>query len=193
MYKACKTQESAQRQRQLEQGLLDMMSQRHFEDISISDLCRTMQIPRKTFYRYFDSKDGALHGLLDHTLMDYESFAIPGEGQKRTLRRDLECFFLFWKEKRALLDALAASGLSGVLMERAINFALSDGVLPTRFLPEDTPEMQRHITMFAVCGLLSMVLTWHREEFVHDFRDLAQAAERVISKPLFPSAETFMK
>ncbi len=192
MYKACKTQESAQRQRQLEQGLLDMMSQHRFEDISISDLCRVLQVPRKTFYRYFESKDGALHSLLNHTLMDYESFSFPGDGQKRTVRRDLECFFLFWKEKRALLDALAASGLSGVLMERSINFALSDGVLPNRFLPDDTPEIQRHITMFAVCGLLSMVLTWHRENFAHDPRELALAAERVISKPMFANPELYL-
>ena len=50
-----------------EQGLLAMMEHRSFEEISVSDLCERMGIPRKSFYRYFSSKDGALMALLDHT------------------------------------------------------------------------------------------------------------------------------
>ena len=51
MYKLCKTEQSAQRQRELEYGLLDAMLVKNYEDISISDLCDHLQIPRKSFYR----------------------------------------------------------------------------------------------------------------------------------------------
>ena len=71
MYKLCKTEQSAQRQRELEQGLLKMMLQCRYEDISVSDLCDQLEIPRKSFYRYFSSKDGALYALLDHTMMEF--------------------------------------------------------------------------------------------------------------------------
>ena len=71
MYKMCKTEQSARRQRELELGLLEAMKTQRYEDISISELCGTLGIPRKTFYRYFDSKDGALYGMIDHTLLDY--------------------------------------------------------------------------------------------------------------------------
>ena len=54
MYKLCKTEQSAMRQRQLEQGLLQLMQTKRYEEISISDLCQRMGMPRKTFYRYFD-------------------------------------------------------------------------------------------------------------------------------------------
>ena len=63
MYKLCRTEQSAQRQRQLEQGLLLAMKTKRYEEITISDLCDQMGIPRKSFYRYFSSKDGALHAL----------------------------------------------------------------------------------------------------------------------------------
>ena len=72
MYKLCKTEQSAQRQRQLEEGLLAAMKTKRYEEITISDLCEQMDIPRKSFYRYFSSKDGALHALIDHTLLDFE-------------------------------------------------------------------------------------------------------------------------
>ena len=79
MYKFCKTEQSVQRQRELEQGLLTMMEHQRFEEISVSDLCDRLNIPRKSFYRYFSSKDGALFALLDHTLMEfYDTGSIEG-------------------------------------------------------------------------------------------------------------------
>ncbi len=37
---------------------------------TIMELCSWLDIPRKAFYRYFSSKEGALYALIDHTLMD---------------------------------------------------------------------------------------------------------------------------
>ena len=193
MYKMCKTEQSARRQRELELGLLEAMKTQRYEDISISELCGTLGIPRKTFYRYFDSKDGALYGMIDHTLLDYEGFNFGYlNSGKRTLQRELEQFFLFWLEKKDLLDVLHSSGLSGILIERAINFALTDTVMPRRFLPEDTEEMQKHITMFGVCGLLSMVLSWHVGGFMESTTQMARIAARLIGAPLFPDAQRFL-
>ena len=39
MYKLCKTEQSAARQRELEEGLLKAMQNTRYEDISVSDLC----------------------------------------------------------------------------------------------------------------------------------------------------------
>ena len=60
MYKQCQTEQSTARQRQLEQGLLQIMQKRHYDEISVSDLCEELGIPRKSFYRYFASKDGGI-------------------------------------------------------------------------------------------------------------------------------------
>ena len=107
MYKLCKTEQSAMRQRQLEQGLQQAMLAQQYEDISISDLCDRLGIPRKSFYRYFSSKDGALAALLDHTLMEFEQSAShrdkPNAG---TAIGDLERYFIFRHERRDFLDAL---------------------------------------------------------------------------------------
>ena len=56
MYKLCKTEQSAQRQRSLEEGLLPAMKTKRYEEITISDLCSQMEIPRKSFYRYFPAR-----------------------------------------------------------------------------------------------------------------------------------------
>ena len=190
MYKLCKTDQSARRQRELEMGLLEAMKTQRYEDISISELCTGMQVPRKTFYRYFDSKDGCLFGLIDHTLLGYEGFDFADLASgKGTLQRELERLFLFWKGNSVLLDALRASGLSGVLIERAIGFALTDDLMPRRFLPDDHEQMQKHAITFGVCGLLSMVLSWHEEGFAGTAAELSAIAARLLGRPLFPGAE----
>lgn len=190
MYKDCRTEQSAGRQRILEKGLLEAMTQQRFDDISISDLCDRMGIPRKSFYRYFSGKEGALHALLDHTLMEFEPYMLEFQsGSGRSVRRDLETFFCFWLERRDLLDALARSNLSGMLIEPSVAYAVTDDVLPIRFLAKDSKSMQQQITMFAVCGLMSMVMTWHHEDFQTSPQVLADAAARMLSQPLFPGVD----
>ena len=189
MYKLCKTEQSAARQRSLEEGLLAAMLTKRYEEITVSDLCTQMQIPRKSFYRYFSSKDGALYALIDHTLMEFEGFSSPYQaGQGRTLQWDLERFFLFWLHHKGLLNSLERSGMSGVLMERSISHALSANAMPLRFLPRNDPEFAKHVVMFSVCGLMSMVLTWHHEGYRQPASAMAQIAGKLLVQPLFPKA-----
>ena len=189
MYKLCKTEQSAARQRQLEEGLMSVMLTKRYDEISVSELCDELAIPRKSFYRYFSSKDGALHALIDHTLMGFEGFtAAYRHSAVRTLHGELEGFFQFWVQHKALLDALERSSMTGVLIERAITHALSETVRPARFLPKDSEEMQKHITMFGVCGLMSMMLTWHHEGYPQSSSQMARIAARLLEQPLFPNA-----
>lgn len=186
MYKLCKTEQSAQRQRELEQGLLAAMGTHQYEEISVSDLCDQMNIPRKSFYRYFSSKDGALHALIDHTLLEYESFSVVDQlPEKRTYHSDLERFFRFWKIQKPLLDALARSGISGTLVLRSIDHAVSDVGMPTRFLPQEEKLAREHATMFGVCGLMSMVLNWHKNGFILSEPQMATIAVELLTKPIF--------
>ena len=125
MYKICQTEQSIRRQRELEQGLLRLMLRRNYEDLTVKDLCDEMALPRKSFYRYFSSKEGVLYALIDHTLADFFLMPTVGNKSRGTAIGDLDLYFLFWYEKRELLDALHRSGLSGILAERATTLSFS--------------------------------------------------------------------
>lgn len=188
MYKLCKTEQSASRQHELEVGLLAAMGTTRYEDISVSDLCDHLNVPRKSFYRYFSSKDGALQALLDHTLLEYEAFPlITSPGEKRTVQTELERFFQFWIHKKLLLDVLERNNLSGMLIERSIAYALSGVPLPKRFFAQESKEVQEQVTSFTVCGLMSMVLNWHHTDYPHSAHHMARLAVRLVSQPLFPN------
>ncbi len=192
MYKVCKTEQSALRQRELEQGLLTLMNQRRYEDISVSDLCSHMQIPRKSFYRYFSSKDGALYALLDHTMMEFDAFqGIVDRNEKRIARFDLQRFFMFWQVQKPLLDALKKSCMTGILIERALKH-VNSAVVPVRFLAEDDKWEQEQVITFSVCGLMVMVTNWHQAGYDRSPGEMARMAHRLIGQPLYPNVDKWI-
>ena len=185
MYKLCKSEQSALRQRELEQGLLNAMSTCHYDEISVSDLCDQMGVPRKSFYRYFSGKDGALHALIDHTLLELESFPLTVlKGEKRTFSKELERFFRFWRQQKPLLDALERSGMSGVLVVRAIDHALSNDGPSVQFQDRQDRVVLEYSTQFGVCGLMSMVLSWHHSHYAQPPEQMAKIALQLLTAPM---------
>ena len=184
MYKQCKTEQSAQRQRQLEKGLMQAMLTRSYEDISVSDLCDQMEVPRKSFYRYFSSKDGCLYALLDHTMMEFfESGAGSFGLTPGTAIGDLDRFFIFWQSHRELLNALQRNNLCGILVERATSLAQRERLMPG-YIRTWAPELQTLAMSFAVSGLLSMVIQWHSQGFHTPASEMTRIAVSILTKPL---------
>ena len=183
MYKICQTEQSIRRQRELEQGLLRLMLRRNYEDLTVKDLCDEMALPRKSFYRYFSSKEGVLYALIDHTLADFFMMPTVGNKSRGTAIGDLDLYFLFWYEKRELLDALHRSGLSGILVERATNFALQEGHMPRQF-KKMRLDIQTLAMAFSVTGLMAMILQWHRDGFQTSPDEMTKLATEILTSPL---------
>lgn len=188
MYKLCKLEQSANRQQKLEQGLLAAMQVCRYDDISISDLCGRLRIPRKSFYRYFSGKEGALHSLIDHTLMTYGGVHYDTVHSRSGMRQEMERFFAFWQEHRALLDALSSSGLIGVLVERAIDQAMLEvgHEATARTLHSEVSECA---VIFAVCGLMTTVVRWQRSGYLATPSQMASVAAQILTLPLAGTLE----
>ena len=190
MYKLCKTEQSANRQRAIEDCLFDLLKQKSYEDITVTELCSEMNMPRKAFYRYFDSKEDALYGLIDHTMSDYNGFSVDRSSETdRSLSRELEEYFKFWYEKRDFLDAIDRSGLIGVLIERTINYPVEDRVSMSKFLPDEDDISRDKVFKFAFSGLVYTMISWYRDGFAESTRDMAKIAGRMLRYPLFPSLD----
>ena len=184
MYKLCKTEQSAQRQRQLEKGLLDMMLQHRYEDISVSDLCDHLDVPRKSFYRYFSSKEGALYAMLDHSMMDfYNSKGNPAGVLNGSQLGDLNRYFAFWLERRDLLNALLRNNLGGTLVERAMDLSMREQLMPI-YMKNMPKEIQYMALSFAVTGLLGMVIQWYHQGFKTTVAEMTRIAEGILTRPL---------
>ena len=188
MYKLCKTEQSAKRQREIENCLFEIMRVKDYDDITITEICDKMCMPRKAFYRYFDSKEDALMAMLDHSLSEYDGFSVDRSNDtNRMLVSELEEYFIFWKERCELLSALDKSSLLGVLTQRIINYPLNDRIVTAKFLPNDNDKAREIIFKFALSGLMNTMICWYQNGFKESTREMAETSCRMLREPLFPS------
>ncbi len=162
MYKHCNTEEGALRQRQLEQCLLELMADRPLAQITISDICARAGISRKSFYRYFDSKDGCLHALLDHAIMDGTNYYLPEPGSANPDLLFCCRMFEYWKMQSPLLDAMERNGQSLQILQRMVRYVLDEEPHFARYMGISEQDLMEHV-VYSVGGIMGLILSWHHE------------------------------
>lgn len=162
MYKHCNTEEGAIRQRQLEQYLLELMAAQSYPQITIGQICEQAGISRKSFYRYFDSKEGCLHALLDHAIMDGSTYYLP-ESNNGDPNLSFYCrIFEYWKMQTPLLDALERNGQSLQLLQRMVRYILVEEPEYARLMGISDHDLMEHV-VYSVGGTMGLILTWHHD------------------------------
>lgn len=157
-YRHCITESAADRQRQFETALLELMEHRNFRQISVQDICDRVGMSRKSFYRYFSSKEMCLTALVDHTILDFRAEPLPDLG----LTDSLAHYFRYWLHRRPLLDALIRENLEDILIQRSIASVQEEGDFYKKVSGRDTNVSQEK-AVFLISGLVGVLLYWHQE------------------------------
>lgn len=188
MYKHCSTEESVRRQRQIEQYLLDLMHTVPYTRITVGDLCRTAEISRKTFYRYFGSKEDCLHGLIDHSLLDASEAYLADNYPNSGIRRILEHYFTYWQQSRLLLEALFQNQLTNVLFDRSMLLMVREDLEYRNLLHyapcDDAPEQ----LIFIITGIMGLILNWHISGYRKSAAQMAATVEHLLANSLISEA-----
>ena len=164
MYKHCATEESARRQRQLETCLQELMTTEDYANITISQICDRAGISRKSFYRYFSSKEGCLYALIDHAVFDGAAYYLPEHPSHHTNRLIYERFFSYWKEKAPLLDVLERNSMSLLLADRMLAYTVQEEH-EFRYLFRELAAESTERSIFYISGIVGLVLSWHKSGF----------------------------
>lgn len=183
MYKLCKTEGSTQRQKQIEQILLGLMREKSYDEISVTEICERANMPRKSFYRYFDGKEGAMQSLLYHTMSEFNNVRLDSGIGK--ISEEFEELFNFWKNKKEFLDAFEKSGLLGLLIESAVSFSMSEFGDVEKYMSDSDSREKMISYQFLICGIMTMMVNWYRSGFGESVPNIARCATRIITRPLF--------
>ena len=164
------------RQEWIESGLLELMAQNRYEDLTVTDLCRYLSMPRRSFYRYFRDLEDVLDSALDHL---FQSMAMPGHlPEYEELLRN----YIFWKEHCAVLDALQSSGMTQKLYDYIGRYT-NPMKLEQCILPEDRElDLRREITMFTTAGSVALAIGWYQDGFRRTPEEMAKITERMLFK-----------
>ena len=179
MYRHCTTEESVLRQRQLEQCLLSIMGEIPYSQITIGYICQRADISRKSFYRYFGSKEGCLLALIDHCIMDGASYYLPEHYDREKAHSFYTRFFRFWQQSAPVLNALNQNKLSLHLVERMVYYADQEDRDFHYLFGGKTIDSYEQL-LFMVSGLMGLVLSWHQTGFQKTPEQMASVMEKLI-------------
>ena len=177
MYRKCATERSTQNQRTLENAFLTLMEKLPYDQITITQICEEAGISRRVFYHLFGNKQDALYGLIDHRIMDIESFRT--DISNMALR-----FFLYWKEQKPLLDAIRENNLWSILLERMIGSILLEDYDVWRWLQAEDPENRQDILVFNISGCMALVFSWHDSGYQKSPEQMVALIAELMNKPL---------
>ena len=190
MYKLCKTEQSARRQREIENAFLDLIESVGYEDATVTELCDRMGMPRKAFYRYFDNKEDTLRALIEHTLSEYDGFKKTGrELENRTLKGELNEYFEFWRSKKRLLDAIEKNALMGILVDSAVNYPIENIIDVKKFFSHKEAFSEQMMMHFTFSGLIYVMIEWYRRGFDLTIAEMSAGVAHILTSPLFPNLD----
>ena len=157
------------------------MQKQSYESITVSELCRTANISRRIFYHLFSNKTDALHALIDHAILDMECF-------RPDVEDDAIRFFLYWKDQKALFDALQRNNLSNLLLERMAIIVLNEDYAVRYQLRGYDWDTGTDSIIFNLCGIMGLTYSWYSTGYQRTSEEMARQINLLVQQPRMPGS-----
>lgn len=124
MYRQCVNAQAKERQQQIAIRYLRLIEKRGLSFVPISELCRSLPIPRRVFYRYFETREDVIDYLYD-ALVTHQSnlFDLIRAETAESFEPALLTYMLTWKKYGILLMKVL---LANDLIERELRRTVSE-------------------------------------------------------------------
>ncbi len=171
-YRNCSSTRAIQQQSIFENSLLEVMSAKKYADITVTDIANHAGLSRKSFYHYFDGKDGCLKALVDHTVQNLRPHQKLGADGIFSLVN----MFCYWKEQQRLIDALYQNNRITMLLNRILYFATEEDGFRTYVSGNE--NITREQVVLLVGGLFAVLVDWYLSDFEKDPQALGDSLKQ---------------
>lgn len=169
----------------LSQALYQLMQKNSFENITITQICQTAQITRRTFYRNCSSKLDLVDYLIHQhirELLDSVDFTCTDASLL------YQHFFHYWKMRSAILTTLYRNNLFGhfsqVFTECCIQW-MEDSLMKDMLQDHtNTDSLRLYYNSFIIGGLCNVLELWTAENFKTPSDDLVYVLATLAPKKL---------
>lgn len=168
----------------LKQGLLELMRERRFADISIRDITERMDMNRGTFYLHYRDTASLLQSIETDMLDEAQALidahlAETAGGTLRPVFEPILDFVLANRDTcRALFDNNASSGFVSRLQELIYRNGVN--IVRARFHPESEDQLA-YLLSFIAYGLIGLVKEWFDQDMALPKETLVLSADRLVN------------
>lgn len=162
----------------LETALFELLSEKSYDEISITELCATAGVARKTFYRKFESMNEMLENAFTKVFRRLTAELNFAESDVRSIYG--YCFEYLASHKEFTLAFVDPSLHKTVvtIIQRCVECAFDSATFGT---VTSDPTRAMFIAPFIAEGLISIIRTWVGGGFKQSPKTLAALAERLLS------------
>lgn len=173
----CHTEAAIQKKAQIETGLLNLMTQQPYQNITVTDICREADIPRRTFYHYFGGKEDILESMIETLLRQcFLEVMFDDHLGREHIEKGFVKVFRFWDgENRRMLDALIKNGLESRLLTWSLNWLPKEKLGVVRKSKLD-PKLVEIALMVSITDFFSLLFYWSRGGYQESAEQMAEFA-----------------
>lgn len=191
MYKQCKSEKSAQRQKHIVRCLQMLLQEKSYDEISITELCRKAEVPRSVFYRYFADKDAVLWFAIDYMLdaLLEIMLQINDSQQNWQLTDYLTYWLVSFRENEVLWQIIESGSKHHVLLGQMVRHQtkMANPLYKVDFNNVETKRM-----IFFAYGMQGILDVWRKLGYTQSEQEVARQLCNLLHTPLLemlPSAD----
>lgn len=152
-----------QSKQKIVKGLLTVMEQYDFKDITVTQIAQEAELSRKTFYRLFSDKNEVLNFLFKE--LSLECIAQIKEQDVKHYWDVVQLYFDFCKKQKSLLLLLRKHKLLGQLFEVSYQHSLTVfEYIRSKEVAEAFAEPLPYLLAYSIGGMNSMLLRWIEDD-----------------------------
>ena len=168
----------------LKQGLVELMREKKFTEISVRDITDRMDLNRGTFYLHYPDTAALLQNVVEDMLEEAQALVdahLP-EVAGGTLRPVFEPILDYIVAHQELCRTLFTSGMGNGFIDRLQDLIYRNGVnlVRARFHPEREDHLN-YLLSFTAYGLISLIEEWFAQDMALPREQLLEAADRLVS------------
>lgn len=161
----------------LSAALIELMHEKEYGQITITEVASRADLSRRTFYRHFTS----IAGILDHTLesigKDFGCLLLENQG--RDLYISALNYFEYWQQHKDILVLLKENHLLHLLLEKFMP-AVRDSVAIMHRDTEESAMVMDYAFYFAAGGLWNLLVKWLEDGAQQSPGEMATIAVKII-------------
>lgn len=186
MEKRSEDRRSRRSRRLLKEGLLQLMQEKRFSEITVRDITERMDLNRGTFYLHYPDTSALLQSVEEDMLAEAQALVdahMAESTAERTLRPVLLPILDYVVEHRTTIGTLLDSAAAGGFVDQLQELIYRNGArLTAAWFRDVSPENLDYLMSFITYGLIGLVKEWFGRDMDLPGEELVSMADRLVQR-----------
>ena len=186
MHKNTEDRRAKRSRRLLKEGLLTLMQQKPFHEISARDITDAADLNRGTFYLHYPDTQALLESIESDITRELQELIDQHKDELRagpSLQPVLLPLLDFIEEKQEIIELLFRNTNTGSFLSKMNGLIYQNGLDYTKnAFPDRDPERQEYFLSFICFGLMGMIQIWASQGMHFSKEKLIAYADAMIQK-----------